>query len=245
MEARTLEQSPWTGASGQDRFGRALLVAAVIEVVLLMAFMRAPRPAMVVRPSVVKLQMIQPAPVPKAPPAPPKPPLPKPPPPVPVTPVPVTPPVPKPLPAVRRAPAAHSHPRPVVHTPPPPPMPTPVTPSPLPPAPVMQAPVPSPAVAATALARYTGMVRDIVLSHVVVPAQIEESGLSGTCVLEFVLAPDGTLQSVSVATSSGLHAVDQAALDAIRASGFPAFLPDMPGHALTFTLPVHVSAGDE
>ena len=63
------------------------------------------------------------------------------------------------------------------------------------------------------MSRYTGEVRAIVL--------------------QFTLAPDGTLLAVSVISPSGLNAVNQAALSALRASLLPAFLPSclLAGHA--------------
>jgi len=109
---------------------------------------------------------------------------------------------------------------------------------------VTAAPPISPIAQESAMSRYTGMVRAIVLGNLVVPQQLIDSGLDGDCVLQFTLAPDGTILSVTLLTPSGMQSVNDAALDALRSSRLPAFLPDMPAGPHVFTLPVHV-AGDQ
>jgi protein TonB len=234
--AQTLTKVPGNGASEPDRFGRALLLAMVIEALGISAFMFAPRPPAAVPPAVVQLQVLQPAPQPVA-----KPPPPTPPKPAPVVPQPVTPPVPLPPPVPHHA-SPHHVMRHVVHTPPPPPQPAPPIPQPV--APVTAAPPISPQAQQSALSRYIGQVRAIVLSNLVVPQLLVDSGMDGDCVLQFTLAPDGSLLSVSVLTPSGIKSVNDAALDALRASHLPAFLTGMPDTPHVFTLPVHVS-GDQ
>ncbi len=94
------------------------------------------------------------------------------------------------------------------------------------------------------MSRYIGEISAIIRQNLVVPQQLIDSGLEGDCVLQFTLAPDGTILSVSVLTPSGLQSVNEAAMQALRASRLPAFLPDMPQAPHVFTLPVHES-GDE
>ncbi len=228
--------------SAPDGFGRALLLAAGIELIALAALFLAPKPEPVVAPSVVQLQVLAPAPVPVAKPPPPKPPPPMPK-PTPAPPLPMTPPLPIPPPPAPSHHVATRHIiRHVVHSPPPPPQPIPPVPE--PPAPVTAAPPISPIAQESAMSRYTGMVRAIVLGNLVVPQQLIDSGLDGDCVLQFTLAPDGTILSVTVLTPSGLQTVNEAAVEALRSSRLPAFLPDMPPGPHIFTLPVHES-GDQ
>lgn len=226
--------------SGQ--FGIALLLAAIVEATAIAVFALAPRPMPPVPPSVVQLKVLQPAPVPVAkPPTPvPPPPTPKPPPPVPQPPQPVTPPLPIPPPAPPR-PNAHRVIRHVVPTPPPPPAP-PLEAA--PPAPATVAPPPAPISQQTPLSRYINEVRAIVLGNLVVPQQLIDADLSGDCTLEFTVDPDGTITSVTIVARSGFDTVNEAALDALRSSRLPAFLPGMPEGPHSFTLPIHVS-GDQ
>jgi len=112
---------------------------------------------------------------------------------------------------------------------------------PLPPAPVSAAPPISPIAEQTALSRYISELRGIVQANLVVPQQLIDDGLESDCVLEFTLAPDGTILSVTVLTPSGFKSVNEAAVDALRSAHLPAFLPGMPTGTHSFTLPVHVS----
>jgi protein TonB len=233
-------------ASEPDRFGRAFLVALALELALFAAFAFAPRPAPPVAPATVQLKIIAPpAPVAavKPPPPVPPPPLP-PPPPVPTPPMPVAPPLPiPPPPPLPNHPTEHRIIRHQVYTPPPPAVQPPPD---LPPAPQTAAPPPiAPPVNPTAMARYTGELRTIVLSNLIVPAQLTVSGLSSDCVLRFTLSPDGEILSAEIATPSGLASVNEAALNALRASHFPAFIAGMPAGDHSFTLPVHVSGEDQ
>ena len=222
---------------GPDRFGRALLISFLLEALAIGGFVLvppAPKPmaAVVVR---VKIDA-PPAPKPVVQPPPPKPAPPPPPMPPPPVPVPAQlPPPPPPHPSHRVI-------RHVAHIPPPParpvsPMPTP----PAPPTPAPAAPPPAPIASPTVMARYASEVRADVLAQLTVPQILIDAGLSGDCVLEFTVAPDGTLLSASLLTKSGLSAVNQAALAALRAARLPAFLPGMPAGPHRFILPVHVA----
>jgi len=222
-----------------DRFGRAFLAAVVLEAVLIIAVLYLPRPPDTVAPATVQLRVLAPAPAPVA-----KPPPPKPPPPVAKPlPAPITPPMPVPTPPAPHHPVEHRIIHHFVHAPPPPPQPPPPTPE--PPAPVTAAPPVSQLAEQTAMSRYTGEVRAIILGNLEVPQQLIDAGLEGDCVLEFTLAPDGSILSAAILTPSGLASVNDAALNALRASHLPEFLPGMPSAAHDFTLPVHVSGQDQ
>ncbi len=220
-------------ASEPDRFGRAFLIALALELALFAGFALAPKSPPPEAPATVQLKIIAPpAPVAAV----------KPPPPVPPPPLPPPPPVPPP-PPLPNHPTEHRVIHHQVYTPPPPAVPTPPD---MPPAPVTTAPPPStPPVNPTAMARYTGELRAIVLSNLIVPAQLSVSGLSGDCVLRFTLSPSGEILSAEVMTPAGLAAVNEAALNALRASRFPAFIAGMPTGDHSFTLPVHVSGEDQ
>lgn len=219
----------------------ALLVALVVEVALGAAVIRlAPRVGAVVAPHPhrVRLSMLTPpkpkpkppAPKPKPPPPkpkPPPPPKPKPPPPKPAPPPPppkAPPPPPRPKPRPRPAP-----PRPHISRKPPPP-----------PAPVPVPAAPSTAAIASATMRYAALLNARVQARLVVPDAARLMHLSGRAVLAIEVAPDGTLRGVRIARSSGIGPIDQAARRAVRAAALPPFLPDMPGHPVTFLLTVRI-----
>lgn len=220
-----------------DRFGRAFLIAAAIECLALAAIAFTHGAPPVTPPAVVQLKMLQPAPIPAAP----IPPPPAPAPPLPTPPVPVTPPLPVPPPPAPHHPSTRHIIRHVVHTQPPP---TPATP-PQPIAPVTQAPPPSPQIAQTAMSRYIEALRAMIDSNLVIPQQLIDEGVTAHCVIEFTLAPDGSLLSVSIVTPSFIAAVNEAATDALRNSHLPAFLPGMPGGPHEFTLPVSESGDSQ
>ncbi len=217
-----------------NRFGRALFIAAIIEIIGIASMLYVARPQPVVAPTTVQLKILAPASTPvaaKPPPPVPQPPTPKPP---PVLPVP-TPPPPPPAP---HHPVAHQ----VVHhvTPPPPPQ-TISPPAPL--APEAAAPPPSPVTQQSLISRYIGQVRAIIDANLVVPQELIDTGSSGDCVLEFTLGPDGKLLAAHLLTRSGLQPVNEAAMDSLRASHLPAFLPGMDQAPHSFTLPVHEAGG--
>ncbi|HQU04633.1 MAG TPA: TonB family protein, partial [Acidocella sp.] len=125
------------------------------------------------------------------------------------------------------------------HVAPPPPPQIMSPPAPL--APETAAPPPSPVSQESIISRYIGQVRAIIDSNLVVPQELIDSGSSGDCVLEFTLGPDGKLLSASIVTRSFIQPVNEAAMDALRASHLPAFLPGMDQAPHSFTLPVHES----
>lgn len=148
--------------------------------------------------------------------------------------------VPVPLPPVVHA---VSHPRIIRHITPPHVVQHIVPQPPLPqvkPAPSPAAPPVSKAQVQSVMARYVEEIRARVDANLQVPPQLVSLGLGGTCILEFTLAPDGSLLSSRILTSSGLALVDHAALAALRSSHFMQFLPGMGTAAHTFTMPVRV-----
>ncbi|OYV62249.1 MAG: hypothetical protein B7Z71_02010 [Acidocella sp. 21-58-7] len=180
-----------------NRFGRALFIAAVIEIIGITSIIYISHPQPVVAPETVQLKILAPAP----------------------------------------APVAAKPPPPVPQPPPPPQIMSP--PAPL--APETAAPPPSPVSQESIISRYIGQVRAIIDSNLVVPQELIDSGSSGDCVLEFTLGPDGKLLSASIVTRSFIQPVNEAAMDALRASHLPAFLPGMDQAPHSFTLPVHES----
>ncbi|MDE8348171.1 MAG: TonB family protein [Acidocella sp.] len=216
-----------------NRFGRALLIAALIEAVCILFMLHTTRPAPVVTPATVQLKILPPAPLPvavKPPPPVPQPPAPKPP---PVVPMPVV----TPPPPLKHSAIQHHV---IQHVAPPPP---PTTSPQLPVTPLTAAPPPAAVTQQSLLARYIGQVRAIVDSNLVVPQEIIDSENSGDCILAFTISPEGTLLSAHILTPSSIQPVNEAALDALRASHLPAFLPGMNQTPMSFTLPVHESGG--
>ena len=235
-----MKDQAFIGVTGPDRFGRALLISFLLEALAIGGFVVVPPAAKPVAPVVVRVKIDAPAaPKPVVQPPPPKPAPP--PPPMPPPPVPVPAQVPAQVPPPPAPHPSHREIRHVAHIPPPArpvaPMPTP----PAPPTPSPAAPAPAPIASPTVMARYASEVRADVLAQLTVPQILIDAGLSGDCVLEFTVAPDGTLLSASLLTKSGLSAVNQAALAALRAARLPAFLPGMPAGPHRFILPVHVA----
>ncbi len=225
-----------------DRFGRAFLAALALEGLAILVFAFAPQPPPVPPAVIVQVHVLQPAPVPVAKPPPPIPPPPTPPPPVPTPPVPVTPPLPLPPPPPK--PADHpAHVRHVVKPPPPPPPATPPIQAPA--APITAAPAVSNVAADSALSRYIGEISAIIRANLHVPERLIQAGLSGTTRLQFTVAPNGELVSAYIIGPSGISAADDAAMAALRASRFPAFLAGMPDGPHVFTVPIRVSGEDQ
>ena len=232
---------------GESRFGWALLAALIIEVVAIVALMFTPPPPkpLVVKPVTIAVYLVKPVGPPKAIPLPPKPmhpPKPNPPKPLPALPKP-----PPPLPnhphihVPRKPPPKPAHhivPRRVVH-------PIPSQPAasrqPVLPAPQTTVPPPSPAQRQSAEARYAGIMRGIILSHLVVPSALRNLGVSGVAMIAFKVTSTGQVLWIRVIRRSGYQAANRAASEAVRDSHFPAFLTKMPHHAIIFEIPVHVS----
>ncbi|WP_298136681.1 TonB family protein [Acidiferrobacter sp.] len=142
-------------------------------------------------------------------------------------------PIPKPLPP---------KPRPIVHRRPVP-LPTPVKkqPKPEPKAivrPTPPPPPPSAAVVAQAVDRYAVMLRTRIQQGLVVPRRVAALRLSGMAVVAFELTPAGHLLWVRILHSSGIGAIDRAALAAVRDRSYPPFTKNMPHHATVFRVRV-------
>ncbi len=226
---------------GKGYFGRSLLVGALIEagilgvVALLLGQKTTPPPP---KPHPIAVHLVQPAPPkPKPKPIPPQPkpkpviqhhPLPKP------VPRPLPKPVihhvrPRPVPLMAKTPAPSAPvmpaPKPVV-TPPPPPPP----------------PAPSASVQQAAVQHYAALVRSQIQAQTQVPQSVRMMGASGTAVIQFELLPSGQLVWARLGQSSGVGAIDRAALSAVKEGNYPPFTKNMPKKPTRFDVDVHLSA---
>ncbi|MEY2333081.1 TonB family protein [Acidithiobacillus ferrianus] len=218
--------SPAPRLPDTGRFGRALLVGAVLEILLIgvLVYGIPQHPIMVKpQPKVIAIHMVKPAPKPIAKPKPK--PTPKPKPVVHPKPIPLPRPIPKPAPKVLAA---------KIPVPTAPVIPAPLRPSPPPP------PSPSPAVRQAALDEYAAMVRARVQTNLHIPEELRLMHLSGVTVVAFELTPGGQLLWARVSTSSGMHAVDRAAVRTVKTTSYPPFTKKMPHHDTVFTVDVHI-----
>lgn len=159
---------------------------------------------------------------------------PKPPPPRPVVRPKPQPTPPKPRPVVHHRPVPL--PRPVKKMPPPKPK---VAPRPTPPPP----PPPSKAVVAQAVDRYAVMLRARIQQGLVVPTRVAALRLSGKAVVAFELTPAGQLLWARIMRSSGIGAINRAALAAVRDRSYPAFTKSMPHRPTVFRVRVGLNDG--
>lgn len=224
---------PTGAASRPDRFGRALLVGAALEALLLGSLLWAgsntpPRPVSPGR-KIIAVHLLRPAP-PRPTPSPPAPkpvmrhPLPEP----AAQPVPVPTPVPAPAPkllfATSPAPTAPSFTLP-------PAIPTPPA----------QPPPANPAARVRALDLYAVLVRTRVQANLRVPQTIRLMRLSGRTEVAFELQPDGLLIWARIERSSGIGTIDRAALHTVKTTEYPPFTKNMAKLATTFDIEVHIS----
>ena len=219
------------GHHDNNKFWRAVLIAAAIEVIFVFGMIKVSESIgskhQEKQPTVMKITVQQP----------PAPPVPKPPPPPP-------PPVPRPLPQPTPVPPPKPTPRPVMrkilqHKPPP--VVAPVMQPPPPPQPVAQQPDAQPQASAEQV--YAAELNARVQSSLVVPESVQMMGLSGKTHLAVTVAPNGAIISVVVAQSSGVPPIDQAAEAAVRAVPLPAFTAKMPQRPIVFNLTVRLSTG--
>jgi protein TonB len=229
--------TPWPtrAASRPDRFGRALLVGAALEGLLIASLLWAGsntpfKPASPAQ-HIMAVHMLQPTPArPNPCPAHFKPvirhPLPK----------PISRPVPVPIPTAVPAPA----PRLLFAT-------HPAADTPffaLPPALSIRPPQnPSATRAAqgAALDLYAALVRSRVQANLEVPEAIRLMRLSGRTEVAFELQPSGTLLWARIERSSGIGAIDRAALHTVKTTEYPPFTKDMPKLSTTFAIEVRIS----
>ena len=155
---------------------------------------------------------------------------------------------PPPHPVVRPKPQpVPPKPRPIVHHRPVP-LPTPVKKMPPPrpkavPRPPPPPPPPSPAVVAQAVDRYAVMLRTRIQQGLVVPPRVAALRLSGKAVVVFELTPAGRLLWVRIMRSSGIGAIDRAALAAVRDRRYPPFTKSMPRRPTVFRVRVGLNDG--
>ncbi len=114
--------------------------------------------------------------------------------------------------------------------------------------PVVNAPPPAaaPVDSSSGIGPYRAGLHNLIESHVEVGPQIAALGVSGTAIIEAVIAPDGHLISAHVARSSGNGLIDKAALAAVERGGFRPFGNHMPAAPITISVPIEISpsAGD-
>lgn len=229
--------TPMGGNPQRGHFGRALMVGAMLEALLMGGILwvgsRTPPPKPTVpEKKIIAVHMVQPAP-PK--------PVPIPPPPKPVvqpkpTPKPIPRPTPVPQPVIHHTPA----PKPLLAKAPAPTAPIYTPPAHTPPAP--PPPAPSAAVQQDAIASYAALLRTRVQADTRVPEAVRLMHTSGTAVISFRLTPSGQLLSARVAQSSGVDSIDRAALQAVQGGSYPPFTKNMPKHTMAFAVQVHLSA---
>ncbi|MGI3776386.1 MAG: energy transducer TonB [Janthinobacterium lividum] len=107
-------------------------------------------------------------------------------------------------------------------------------------------PAAAPVDASSGIGPYRAGLHNLIESHVEVGPQIAALGVSGTAIIEAVIAPDGHLISARVARSSGNGLIDKAALAAVQRGGFRPFGNHMPAAPITISVPIEISpsAGD-
>lgn len=241
-----------TAALKDSPFSVALIGALVLDLLLVVVALfavTAPHPK-TIKPTRMKIHMIEPPALIHAPSRPAA--LPRP-------PAPVVPPRPrkqvetKPLPRPKHPQVEHALRPPPVHRPPQTVMhrssvpPQPVAPQPtlarplLERAPAATAPPPSPAEIQSAEARYAGMLRSEILSRLVVPRQLRNLGATGIATVIFRVSPNGQLVWARVKRSSAYAEVNRVAMASVERAHFPQFLRQMPHQPITFEIPIRVS----
>jgi protein TonB len=157
-------------------------------------------------------------------------------------------PPPKPLPAIIPKPAPVQSKIVVATKPPPPirhiykPIPHPVinhTPPPPVPVPVTQAPQP-PAPPTSGIPVYGQQMYSIIQANQNVPPALAQLGVSGTAIIEIIVAPDGHVISAKIYKSSGIDIIDQTALQHAEQASLPAFNDQMPDTPHAFLIPIEI-----
>ena len=96
-----------------------------------------------------------------------------------------------------------------------------------------------------ALEVYAARVRARVQANLRVPETIRLMRLSGKTEVAFELQPDGLLLWARIERTSGIGAVDRAALHTVKQTAYPHFMHGMPDHDTTFDIDVRISGRDE
>jgi TonB family protein len=73
-----------------------------------------------------------------------------------------------------------------------------------------------------------------------VPPVLAQEGISGTAVIEILVAPNGHVISAKVHTSSGISLIDQVALQHAQSAVFPPFNDEMPQVTRAFLIPIEI-----
>jgi len=214
---------------------RATLLAALIIVSLvigLCAWLARPAPSPSPQPIEVTQATLTTLPQPTPPPPPKVVPPPK--------PIPAV--IPKPLPVPSKIAVATKPPPPVHHVFKP--VPKPVinhapqpTPTPQPPAPA--------APPTSGIGPYGNQMYQIIQANQDVPAALAQLGVSGTAVIEIVVAPNGHILSAKVYKSSGVPLIDQTALQHAQNANLPPFNDDMPQAPHTFLIPIEIQPNSD
>ena len=103
------------------------------------------------------------------------------------------------------------------------------------------APASIPETQRAAMDDYAAMLHKLVQANVRTPRSVQMAHAEGTTMISFRLTPEGYLLSAQIARSSGVVAIDHAALNAVKGVKFPPFIQDMPRHPLTFEVSIHLS----
>ena len=148
--------------------------------------------------------------------------------------------IPKPLPVPSKIAVATKPPPPVHHIFKPAPKPTinhapPPTPTPQPSAPAAPSAPPT-----SGIGPYGNQMYQIIQANQDVPAALAQLGVSGTAVIEIVVAPNGHILSAKVYKSSGVPLIDQTALQHAQSASLPPFNDDMPQAPHTFLIPIEI-----
>ncbi len=255
-----LSNPPGGGWEREDarRWPLATLAALGVEAALIAGLIwwsQRPSPPPPPPPMQIVLEAPKPAPKTVAPPTP-KPPEPKPEPkpvvkpqpkpvlhktpPKPVPQPPQTPPPqpePQPQPAPQPAPQIQAPPAPAPDTKPAMPVAAPTPPAPPPP------PAPPAPDVASIKATFEAELRSAIQAAVRYPPAARMMQLTGKTLVGFDFR-DGAVSHVRVLTSSGADVLDHAAMDAVRAAGYPATPKELQGKTLAFTIWVRFHLGD-
>ncbi len=87
---------------------------------------------------------------------------------------------------------------------------------------------------------YGERVYEIIQANQSVPEVLSEMGLSGTAVIEIVVAPNGKVLSARVYKSSGSPIIDSTALEHARDAQLPPFNSAMPNQPHAFLVPIEI-----